>query len=190
MEPSSTQSSALLTAAGQGDLNAQERLTPTIYSELRRLASSYLSRERQGHTLQPTDLVHEAFLRLINSPSPSDRNHFVALSANSMRRVLVDHAREKQAVKRSGGRQVTLSTALFSSSEPTIEVLDLDRALDKLAQVNEPASKLVELRFFGGLTCEEAAEVLDVSLTTVERRWRAGKLWLRRELAIPSDSKP
>lgn len=188
MRPSTEDTIHLLRAASAGDAAAVDRLTPTLYSELRNLAGSYLKRERQGHTLQPTELVHEAFLRLVDSDSANDRNHFFALTAGTMRRVLVDHARKRQSVKRgSGGQQVTLSTALISTEGAHAEILDMDRALEKLAAVDPQAARLVELRYFGGLTCEEAAEVMDVSITTVERKWRAARTWLRRELASGTD---
>lgn len=175
----------LIRAASAGEPGAAERLTPTLYGQLRRLAGSYMRGERQGHTMQPTELVHEAFLRLSGGNATSqDRNHFFALSASTMRRVLVDHARQKQASKRgAGGRQVTLSTGLLTGEDQGVDVLDLDRALEKLSQVNGEAAKVIELRYFGGLTCEEAAEALGLSLTSVERRWRTGRLWLRHRLA-------
>ena len=184
MRPSVEETTQLLRAASAGDSEAADQLTPTLYSELRHLAGSYLRRERQGHTLQPTELVNEAFLRLVNSSSANDRNHFFALTAGTMRRVLVDHARQKHAAKRgSDNRQVTLSTALLSSEGSEAEILDTDRALNKLAELDPQAARLIELRYFGGLTCEEAAAVLEVSVTTVERKWRATRMWLRRELS-------
>ncbi len=185
MEPlTRAEVTSLLEQIGSGDTEAEAQLTPTIYGELRSLAGSYLRRERQGHTLQPTDLVHEAYMRLVGSGPATDRNHFYALTARTMRNVLVDHARRKQAAKRGSPKdQITLSTALFAVDQPEVEVLDLDRALTRLVQINERAAKLVELRYFGGLTCEEAAEVLKISLTSAERSWRTARAWLRRELA-------
>ncbi|MCG8454856.1 MAG: ECF-type sigma factor [Holophagales bacterium] len=174
----------MLRAAKAGEPGALDRLTPTLYGQLRKLAGSYMRGERQGHTMQPTELVHEAFMRLTGNDPSQDRNHFIALSANTMRRVLVDHARQKHAVKRgAGGQQITLSTGVLTEDDQNIDVLDLDRALEKLSQVNAEAAKVIELRYFGGLTCEETAEVLGLSLTSVERRWRAGRRWLRHRLA-------
>ena len=168
-----------------GEVDADEHLTPTIYAELRGLARHYLRRERAGHTLQPTELVHEAYMRLIGGRGEAnDRNHFVALAARTMRCVLVDHARRKQADKRfpQEGR-VTLQTGLVGDQGPDVDVLALDDALERLAMVSSRAAQLVELRFFGGLTCEESADVLDTSLSSVERDWRAARAWLRKALS-------
>jgi len=178
----------LLLAWSEGDEGALERLVPLVEAELRRLARGYMARERRGHTLQITALVNEAFLRLADARRLrwQDRAHFLGISARLMRRVLVDHARSRGFQKRGGGaQQVTLSDALPESVEPAVDLVDLvalDRALDALAAVDVRKSRVIELRFFGGLSVEEAAEVLHVSSDTVKRDWRLAKLWLLREL--------
>jgi RNA polymerase sigma factor (TIGR02999 family) len=176
---------ALLRAWGDGDDGALERLTPLVEAELRRLARGYMRRERRGHTLQTTALVNEAFLRLTDARRVrwQDRAHFLGISARLMRRVLVDHARSRGYRKRGGGAQrVTLSEGLVTLPQPAVDVLALDRALEALAAVDVRKSRVIELRFFGGLTVEETAEVLHVSADTVKRDWRLAKLWLLREL--------
>lgn len=162
-----------------------DQLLPRLQDELRRLAASYLSRERPGHTLQPTALVNEAFLRLAGSDvQPKDRKHFFSLAARLMRRVLVDHARRYQAGRRFAPQgRVTLDPALFETSRDPIDVLDLHRSLESFAEVAPRASRVVELRYFGGLTLEEIGEVLEVSTATAVRDWSAARLWLRRELS-------
>ena len=178
----------LLLAWSEGDEGALERLVPLVEAELRRLARGYMARERRGHTLQITALVNEAFLRLADARRLrwQDRAHFLGISARLMRRVLVDHARSRGFQKRGGGaQQVTLSDALPGSAEPAVDLVDLvalDRALEALAAVDVRKSRVIELRFFGGLSVEEAAEVLHVSSDTVKRDWRLAKLWLLREL--------
>jgi RNA polymerase sigma factor (TIGR02999 family) len=175
----------LLRAWGDGDAAAFEQLAPLVEAELRRLARGYMARERQGHTLQTTALVNEAFLRLTDARHIrwQDRAHFLGISARLMRRVLVDHARARGYRKRGGGAQrVTLDEALVASPDPGLDVLALDRALEALAEVDDRMSKVVELRFFGGLSVEETAEALHVSPDTVKRDWRLAKLWLLREL--------
>jgi RNA polymerase sigma factor (TIGR02999 family) len=174
----------LLRAWADGDDGALERLTPLVEAELRRLARGYMRRERRGHTLQTTALVNEAFLRLTDARRVRwrDRAHFLGISARLMRRVLVDHARSRGYLKRGGdARRVTLNEGLVSSAEPALDVVALDRALSALA-----ASTLgragYRMRFFGGLSVEETAEVLGVSPDTVKRDWRLAKLWLLREL--------
>ncbi len=169
-----------------GDEAAGDLLTSTLYGELRHVAGGYLRRERQGHTLQPTALVHEAMIRLFGSGATiKERGHFVALAARTMRQVLVDHARHKQAGKRvPPGQQIPLdATMLLANTAPGVDILALDAALSKLALVSPRAAKVVELRYFGGLTAKETAETLDVSLSSVEREWRAARAWLRGELA-------
>jgi RNA polymerase sigma factor (TIGR02999 family) len=179
----------LLRAWSDGDEGALERLVPVVEVELRRLARGYLTRERREHTLQVTALVNEAFIRLVDARHLrwQDRAHFLGISARLMRRVLVDHARSRAYQKRGGGAQhVTLNDALLGSPEPPVDRLDLvalDRALEALAAVDVRKSRVIELRFFGGLSVEEAAEVLHVSADTVKRDWRLAKLWLLRELA-------
>ncbi len=168
-----------------GDEDASVELLPRVYDELRRLANSYLRRERPGHTLQPTELVNEAFLRLIdNDLEALDRAHFFALAARAMRRVLVDHARRLQANKRFAPEdRVTLLTRILSAKDESVDLLDIHHALERYIEIAPRPAELVELRYFGGLTNPEAAEVLGVSLGTIERDWRLARVWLRRELA-------
>jgi RNA polymerase sigma factor (TIGR02999 family) len=175
----------LLRAWSDGDDGALERLTPLVAAELRRLARAHMRRERLGHTLQTTALMNEAFLRLTDARRIrwQDRAHFLGIAARLMRRVLVDHARSRGYVKRGGGaRRVTLDEGAVSSGEPALDVVALDRALEALAAVDARKSRLIDLRFFGGLSVEETAEVLQVSPDTVKRDWRLAKLWLLREL--------
>jgi len=156
-----------------------------VEAELRRLARGYMRRERRGHTLQTTALVNEAFLRLTDARTVGwqDRAHFVGIAARLMRRVLVDHARARGYQKRGGGVQrVTLNEGFVASPEPALDVIALDRALEALAAVDTRKGRVIELRFFGGLSVEETAEVLRVSPDTVKRDWRLAKLWLLREL--------
>jgi len=175
----------LLRAWSDGDDGALERLLPLVEAELRRLARGYMGRERREHTLQTTALVNEAFLRLTDARRVrwQDRAHFLGISARLMRRVLVDHARARGYLKRGGGAQrVTLHEGLVTSPDPALDVVALDRALEALAKVDARKSQIVELRFFGGLSVEETAEVLHVSPDTVKRDWRLAKLLLLREL--------
>lgn len=175
----------LLRAWSDGDDSALDQLLPLVEGELRRLAQGYMRRERQGHTLQTTALINEAFLRLTGARQVrwEDRAHFVAISARLMRRVLVDYARRRGYYKRGGGAQrVTLHEDLVTSPDPAVDVVTLDRALEALGKVDPRKSRIVELRFFGGLSVEETAEVLQVSADTVKRDWRLAKLWLLREL--------
>jgi RNA polymerase sigma factor (TIGR02999 family) len=175
----------LLRAWRDGDDGALERLLPLVEAELRRLARAYMARERPNHTLQTTALVNEAFLRLTGARDLQwqDRAHFLGISARLMRRVLVDHARARGYRKRGGGAQhVPLDEGLAISPEPPLDLIALDRALQALAAVDDRKSRVVELRFFGGLSVEETAEVLQVSTDTVKRDWRLAKLWLLREL--------
>jgi RNA polymerase sigma-70 factor, ECF subfamily len=183
--PSPEAVTELLRAWSDGDDGALERLLPLVEAELRRLARGYMLRERRGHTLQTTALVNEAFVRLADARRVSwqDRAHFLGISARLMRRVLIDHARARGYRKRGGGAQrVTLDEGLVASPDPGLDVLALDRALEALAKVDARKSKVVELRFFGGLSVEETAEVLHLSSDTVKRDWRLAKLWLLREL--------
>ncbi len=159
---------------------------PLVYKELHRLAKSYMTRERGNHTLQATALVHEAYLRLIDAPTATfrDRAHFFGMSALLMRRILVDWARSRRAFKRGGAwRPVQLEEALVVSPESEVDLVALDDALKTLELLDPRKSRVVELRFFGGLSVEETAEVLNVSVETVMRDWRLAKSWLRRELA-------
>lgn len=175
----------LLQAWGRGDLQARDRLLPLVYSALRHQAARYLRRERHAHSLQPTALVHEAYLRLA-SGSPvawESRTHFFAVAAQAMRRILVDHARRRAAAKRAGGRPpVTLAEGLLSAAPATVEVIALDEALDQLSAVDAQQARIVELRFFGGLSIEETADVLRISAATVKRDWSMAKAWLLRRL--------
>src|SRR6478672_9863466 len=175
----------LLRAWSDGNDDALEQLVPLVEAELRGLARGYMRRERREHTLQTTALINEAFLRLTDARQVrwQDRAHFLGISARLMRRVLVDHARARGYRKRGGGAQrVTLDERLVASPDPGLDVLALDRALEALAKVDARKSRTVELRFFGGLSVEETAEVLHVSTDTVKRDWRLAKLWLLREL--------
>lgn len=176
----------LLIDWGHGDQAALEKLMPLVYSELRRLATNYLRRERTGHTLQPTALVNEAYLKLVNQQNAKwqNRAQFFAISAQLMRRILVDHARRRQAVKRGGSEQQRLSitTAEELATQPAIDLLALNEALDELAKMDPQQSRIVELKFFGGLSIEETAEVLGIGHATVEREWKSARAWLRRQL--------
>jgi len=169
-----------------GSQEALEALLPLVHRELRLLAARYLRKERAGHTLQPTALVNEAYLRLLGRPPGDlkDRAHFFAIAAQSMRRILVDHARRHQADKRVGHQdKVSLTKVPELATAPATDILELHDALEKLRQVNERQAKLVELRYFGGLTNVEAAEALGASRATVERDWQVARLWLRRRLS-------
>lgn len=176
----------LLQAWSDGQQDASERLMALVYDELRRLARSYMVQERADHTLQTTALVHEAYLHLIDAASASykDRAHFFGMCGLLMRRILVDWARAHGAFKRGGGlRPVQLEEALVVSPETEIDLVALDDALKALEVVDPRKSRVVELRFFGGLSVEETAAVLKVSVETVMRDWKLAKSWLRRELA-------
>jgi len=185
-EPSTHEVTALLLAWSQGDPSALEKLTPLVYQELHRLARGYMGREHAGHTLQTTALVHEAYLRLIDSSRVrwQNRAHFFAVAAQLMRRILVDFARSRHQLKRGGeAPRVSLSEAFEVAGEKDADLVALDDALQNLASVDLRKSRVVELRFFGGLSVEETAEVLQVSPDTVMRDWRLAKLWLLRELS-------
>ena len=179
---------ALLRAWSGGDEAALGELLPLVDAELRRLARAYMARERIGHTLQATALINEAFLRLIDAREVAwqDRAHFLGIAARLMRRVLVDHARTRDARKRGDGDyKVALDeniAAPESPESPEVDLVDLDRALEALTIIDERKSRVIEMRFFGGMTVEETAEVLHVSTDTVKRDWRLAKLWLLREL--------
>jgi RNA polymerase sigma-70 factor, ECF subfamily len=175
----------LLLAWSAGDESALERLTPLVHQELRRIARGYMRRERPGLTLQTTALVNEAYLKLVNCSLVrwQDRAHFFAVSARVMRRVLVDLARSHQYQKRGAGAQrITLTESLVAGSARGADVLALDCALESLAQFDERKSRVVELKFFGGLTTDEIAQVLQVSPQTVLRDWGLARSWLRREI--------
>ena len=174
-------------AVPPGDDEAAARLFPMVYDELRRRAAAALKGERTDHTLQPTALVHEAFLRLADLPDRQwqDRAHFVAVAARAMRRILVDHARARKAVKRGSGEiRVSLEDIDVPAGDGVdVDLVTLDEALDGLALLDERQARIVELRFFGGLTVDETAALIDVSTRTVKREWQMARAWLRRELA-------
>ncbi|HVE55522.1 MAG TPA: sigma-70 family RNA polymerase sigma factor [Pyrinomonadaceae bacterium] len=175
-----------LKAWSSGDRQAADRLMMLVYDEMRRLAASYLRQQRSDHTLQPTALVHEAYLKLIDVSQVDwqDRAHFFAVAAQTMRHILVDHARAVAADKRGGGAQkIALDEAVSFSNQPQdIDLLALDEALQRLAEQDEQQSRIVELRFFGGLTVEETAEVLRISPATVKREWSTARAWLFRQM--------
>jgi len=186
MEPSAHEVTRLLQAWSEGDQSAVDRLIPLVYQELHRLAHHYLVRERSGHMLQTIALLNEAYVRMVDSAKPSwqSRTHFYAVSAQVMRRILVDWARSRQALKRGGMEQpIELEEALVVADAPGADLVGLDDALKALAAIDPRKSEVVELRFFGGLSVEEAAEVLKISPETVMRDWKFAKSWLRRELS-------
>jgi len=173
----------LLLAWSGGDRSALDELTPLVYAELRRLAAAYLRRERPDHTLQPTALVNEAFIRLIKQGEvqSNSRTHFFAIAANLMRQILVNYAKSHRASKRGGGRKEQLDESA-AVVRPEVDLLALHEALEKLAQLDPRKSRIVELRFFGGLTEDQIAEVLDVSPVTVKRDWRVARAVLHKQL--------
>jgi len=176
---------SLLHEFASGDKRALDRLVPLIYPELRRLARSYMRNERPGHTLQPTALVHEAYARLVKQQQPDYRNraHFMGVAAQVMRQVLIDHARTRDAEKRgSGVANLSLEMAAGVPVSQPSTILALDLALDQLARRDSLKARLIEMRFFGGMTAEESAEVLKLSVTEVRRHLRVGQAWLQREL--------
>ena len=181
--PSVTQ---LLVRIKDGDDAALDRLLPLVYDELRALARTHLSRERVGHTLGATALVHEAYLRLHKQEAilPETRSHFFAIAGHTMRRILVDYARARKRIKRGAGAEhVSLDEALAAiTDEEADEVLALNEALERLALINERGSKIVELRYFAGLSAEETAEALDASVRTVHRGWVSARAWLQKEM--------
>jgi len=169
----------------QGDQSALKKLTPLIYDELRRMAHRYVQHERNGHTLQTTALVHEAYLRLAGHETPEwqNRSHFFAVTAQVMRHILIDHARRRRYLKHGGQfQQVSMAEALLMSEDRAAELVALDEALDELKNFDPRKSKVVELRYFGGLSLEETAQALEISLMTVRRDWRAAKAWLFRRM--------
>ncbi|MBL8169117.1 MAG: sigma-70 family RNA polymerase sigma factor [Acidobacteria bacterium] len=193
--PSNTASNVtqLLVDWRNGDQAAFEQLMPVVYDELRRIAKRYMSREASHHTLQTTALVNEAYLRLVNQQDVEwqNRAHFFAISAQIMRHLLVDHARARNYAKRGGGAiQVSLNEEIASVADETVDLLALDEALTRLAAVDARKSRIVELRFFGGLSVEETAEVLNVSAITIKREWLKAKAWLYRELSQEQPDDP
>jgi RNA polymerase sigma factor (TIGR02999 family) len=175
----------LLVASSRGDSDALNQLLPMVYDELRRLADRYLRREREDHTLQATALVHEAYLRLVDQNVPwQNRAHFFGIAAEMMRRILIDHARGLQAAKRgSGGIKLALDEVIDLSDERAADLIALDDALKALAEIDPQKSRIVELRFFAGLSIEETAKVLDIGTATVIRQWRMAKAWLFHEVS-------
>jgi RNA polymerase sigma factor (TIGR02999 family) len=174
----------LLRAWQEGDARAPDHLLPLVYERLRRLASRYLRSERPDHTLQTTDLVHEAYLQLVRADIPwKDRAHFYAVAARAMRRILVDHARSHRSARRGkGAHKLPLEEALVVSAEPPGYLLDLDDALTRLSEQDDRKGRLVEMHFFGGMTFQELTQAFDLSLSTIEREMRLARAWLRREL--------
>ena len=179
------QATRMLIDWSNGNREAAAGLMPLVYDELRRLARGYLQRERADHTLQATGLVHEAYLRLVDQKTTTwqSRAHFFGVAAQLMRRILVDYARRHRTEKRGGERtKIEFNEALAPSASRSLDVIALDDALHDLAALNPQHSQIVELRFFGGMTTEEVAEVLDVSPRTVQREWRMARAWLRRQI--------
>jgi RNA polymerase sigma-70 factor, ECF subfamily len=184
--PSSQEVTRLLLAWRDGDREALERLTPLVYGELRRMAHRYMRRERSDHTLQTSALVNEAFLRLIDYRQVGwqNRAHFFGIAAQMMRQILIDHARSHARAKRGGALlQVSFEETAIISEERAAELIALDDALNALAAFDISKSRIVELRFFGGLTNEEVSEVMGMSLRAIEREWRKAKAWLRRAIS-------
>lgn len=189
-QPSPLQITKLLLAWSEGDQAALDKLAPLVYEELHRLASHYMSSERPGHTLQTTALVNEAYLRLIDWKNVrwQNRAHFFGVAAQVMRRVLVDFARARQSAKRGGDmRRISLAEEVVISQDREIDFIALDRALTELAVIDARKSQIVELRFFGGLSVKETAEVLKISPRSVMRDWSLAQAWLHRELAGRND---
>jgi RNA polymerase sigma factor (TIGR02999 family) len=188
MTEPSHQITELLLAWRSGDAEALDRLMPVVYDQLRSLASHYLRQERPDHTLRTTDLVHEAYLKLLSSEVVwEDRVHFMAIVAITMRRILVDHAKATRRVKRGGGAaKVLWDDALLAAQPEGTDFLDLDAALTRLSEQDPRKARLIELFYFGGLKCEEAAVVLEVSTATVNRDLKLAKAWLRQELRSAS----
>ncbi len=184
-EAEQTEANRALAALGEGDSGAAQRLLPMVYAELRALAGSYFRGQRADHTLQPTALVHEAFVRLIDQSGIQwkSRAHFMAVAATAMRHILTDHARRTNAVKRGGGQhRIELTDGVALAGGTDIDLAALAEALEKLAALDARKHRIVELRFFGGLSVDEAAEVLSVSKSTIESDWRAARAWLGVEL--------
>jgi RNA polymerase sigma-70 factor (ECF subfamily) len=179
----------LLVRASEGDWRAADELLPLVYDKLRALAAELMVQERVDHTLQPTALVHEAYLKLIDQTRAhwENRAHFFSVAAQALRRILVDHARGRARAKRGGPQaRLQLDEGLIAAYEQTVDLLTLNDALTRLAEQDQQRARVVELRFFGGLTIDETAAVLDVSSRTAERQWRYARAWLYRELADSS----
>ncbi len=186
--PEGSRITGLLQDIKSGQKHALDELMPLVYSELRRMADGYLRRERDDHTLQPTALVHEAYLRLIgqNQPDYRSRAHFCGVAAQIMRQILVDHARRRNSAKRGGGAaKLPIHEELDYAESKARELVALDDALSALAQEDEQKARLVELRYFGGLTAEESSEVTGIPAQSIYRELRVAQAWLQRELAAP-----
>ncbi len=180
-----------LNRLSSGDASRVAQLMPLVYDELRRIAAAQLARERVNHTLQPTALAHEAYLKLVDQSRAqwTDRAHFLAIAAQMTRRILIDHARVRRAAKRGGGQRMTLSWADAEvSGHGELDLIELEDALQRLAQLSARQAKVVELRFFAGLEVNETAEVLGVSPRTVKGDWRVARAWLARELGTASET--
>ena len=174
-----------------GDSAARDAIVPLVYQELRRLARKCLAGQRSDHTLQPTALVHEAYLRLVKAHSTEWQNrvHFFAVAAQVMRQILVDHARARAAVKRGGGAfKITLNEDVLLRNKPELDILELDRALKRLLELDARQCQIVELRFFAGLSIEETAKILDISPATTKREWATARMWLHREISVGAGS--
>jgi RNA polymerase sigma factor (TIGR02999 family) len=191
MEPSPADVTMLLDEHRKGNQEALRQLLPLVYGELRKIAARQFRAERAGHTLQPTALVHEAYVRMVQQTGVpwQNRAHFLGCAAQVMRHILVDSARARRTNKRGGGAlKVTLSDALMVASDRDVDLVALDDALQALAKLNERQARVVELRYFGGLSIEETAEVVGVSPTTVSQDWAIARMWLRRELGGATDT--
>ena len=185
--PAKQETTRILKSIAAGDPTAAERLLPLVYNELRALAASFLQQQRPDHTLQPTALVHEAYLRMIDQPDVDWKNraHFFAVAAQMIRRILTDHARAKAADKRGGGAaRVDLETSIIGEDSAVLDLLALNETLDELAKLNDRHRQVVELRFFGGLTLREVGEVLGISPETAKTDWRTARAWLRARLEV------
>ena len=181
----------LLVSWSNGDKDALDKLVPLVYSELRRLARRYMGRESPGHTLQTSALINEAYVKLVDQQNVKwqNRAHFFAVAAQVMRHILIDHARRRHYIKRGGGaRKVSLDDTAVLSDEKAADLVALDDALTALAKLDPRKSRIIELRFFGGLSIEETAEIMKISPVTVTREWRAGRAWLRREMTSSDPS--
>ena len=184
---SSQQVSDLLVRWQSGDPGALESLVPLVYTELRKLARGYLRRERPNHTLQSAALVHEAYLRMAGNTSPNWKNraHFFGVAARLMREILVEHARRRNAAKRgAGATQIALNEALSISQQKSVDLILLDDALRRLAELDERQCRIVELRFFAGLSIEETSAALDISAATVSREWTTARIWLHDQITM------
>jgi RNA polymerase sigma factor (TIGR02999 family) len=183
---SPTNVTQLLISWSRGDRNALDEMLPLVYNELKRIAANYLSHERRDHTLQTTALVHEAYVRLVDQQNVDWKNRaqFLGVAAEMMRRILLNHARDRNAAKRGGGAQrVSLSLAPGTFDQPDVDLIALDDALNDLQKLDPRKSRIVELRFFGGMTGEEIAEVMQISTATIDREWTLARAWLYRAIA-------